>query len=209
MESALTDWATVIAFVGASAAVAIVPGPTVSLIVANSLRSGAGAGLANIAGTQVGLFTMIAVLALGLEAVVALMGEAFVVLKLIGAAYLVYLGIKLLRSDGALPQASSTARSLAGYGVQGFLVIWSNPKALLFFGAFIPQFVRPGADPLAQVVLYGVLFMAVTTVLDGAYALAAGRLGRLLTRARVKLVERVSGACLIVGGLWLASVRRG
>lgn len=198
----------ILTFVVASAAIVIVPGPTVSLIVANSLRRGPAAGLANVAGTQVGLATMIAVLIAGLDWVVAAMGEAFVVVKLMGAAYLIWLGIKLLRADGTVAEAKGQTRSLMGYAVQGFFVIWSNPKALLFFGAFIPQFVDR-AEPVAlQVAVFGGLFMAVATVLDGLYAILAGRAGSLLTRQRVRLVEKISGGFLVLGGTALALARR-
>lgn len=202
------DASVLIAFALASAAIVIVPGPTVSLIVANALRRGPAAGLANVAGTQVGLATMILVLVAGLDAVVALMGEAFVVVKLVGAAYLVWLGIKLLRSDGTVARAEGASRSLVGYAVQGFFVIWSNPKALLFFGAFIPQFVDRGEPIAVQVAVLGGIFMAVATVLDGAYAVLAGRAGRMLTRQRVRIAEKISGAVLVAGGAALAFARR-
>jgi len=202
------DLSVILTFTLASAALVIVPGPSVSLIIANSLRSGASAGLANVAGTQLGLLTMILVLALGLDAVVALMGEAFFYVKIAGALYLVYLGVKLLTSRGELPTRRGEKRSQLGFVLQGFLVIWSNPKALLFFGAFIPQFVDPAYDPAIQVVVYGAIFMAVATVLDSGYALAAGGAGGLLTRARVKLVERIGGSLLIAGALGLALTRR-
>ncbi|MEM6850037.1 MAG: LysE family translocator [Pseudomonadota bacterium] len=202
------DPAILVAFFLTSAAIVIVPGPTVSVIIANSLRRGAAAGLMNVAGTQAGLITMIAVLAVGLEAVVSMVGEAFVVIKLIGAAYLVYLGIKMLRSDGALARAEGDERSLWGYFAQGFFVIWSNPKALLFFGAFIPQFVSPAYNSAVQVVVYGLIFMLAATVFDSIYALLAGRAGRWLTSARVRIAERIGGCVLVAGGVALAFTRR-
>ncbi|MEM7695409.1 MAG: LysE family translocator [Pseudomonadota bacterium] len=202
------DPAVLITFTLACAAIVIVPGPTVSLIIANGLRAGAPAGLANVLGTQIGLASMIAVLALGLDAVVAFMGEAFFIIKILGAAYLIYLGVKMLRGTGELAKASASDRSLRGYVLQGFLVIGSNPKALLFFGAFIPQFVNPAYDPALQVAVYGAIFMVVATVIDGAYAVAAGRAGRLLTQARVRFAERVGGGVLVLGGIGLALTRR-
>ncbi|MEM8552600.1 MAG: LysE family translocator [Pseudomonadota bacterium] len=202
------DPTILIAFTLASAAIVIVPGPTVSLIVANSLRRGAPAGFANVIGTQIGLASMIFVLALGLEWVVRIVGEAFEILKLIGAAYLIYLGIRMWRAHGALARREGDSRTLRGYVVQGFIVIWSNPKALLFFGAFIPQFVNTGHSTAIQVAVYGAIFMAVATVLDGAYAMAAGRAGRLLTAARVRIAEKVGGAVLVLGGVALAFTRR-
>lgn len=202
------ELSVILTFVFASIAIVIVPGPTVSLIIANSLRSGTRAGLANVAGTQIGLMSMILVLALGLDAVVALMGEAFFYVKLAGVLYLAYLGIKLLRSGGELPARKGERRSLVGFVVQGFFVIWSNPKALLFFGAFIPQFVNPAFNPAIQVVVFGSIFMVVATVLDSAYAFAAGGAGGFLTKARVKTVERVGGTMLLAGALGLALTRR-
>ena len=201
------DLPTYLAFVAACIAIVIVPGPTVTVIVANALRHGTRAGLLNVAGTQAGVGMMIAILTLGLAAVVSMMAEVFDILRLLGAAYLVWLGIKLWRSDGDLGAAGARQRSSPfGFVAQGFVVIWSNPKALLLFGAFIPQFVDPEAgDAAARTALLGFTFMAVATVLDGTYAVLAGRAGRLLTRGRVRLVEKASGTLLVGGGAWLAS----
>ena len=136
-------------------------------------------------------------------------GVVFEVLRLVGAAYLVWLGFRMWRSDGRLTDATpAPRRSDRALFWQGALVIWSNPKALIFFGAFIPQFVYPTTNAAGQVVLLGATFMAVATLLDGAYALAAGRAGEILSRTRLRLIERVSGTFLIGGGLWLALSRR-
>lgn len=190
--------------------IVIVPGPTVTLIIANALRHGSRAGLMNVAGTQAGLFVMIVILAVGLETIVANLSQVFAVLKFAGAAYLIWLGVKLLRSDGRLaaPQSTLPLRSMTGYFWQGVLVIWSNPKVLLFFGAFIPQFVDPSGNTGFQIVVLGTIFMLTATVLDSFYALAAGRTGSLLVRRNVVIIERLSGAFLVAGGLWLAFTRR-
>ena len=87
-------------------------------------------------------------------------------------------------------------------------MIWSNPKALLLFGAFIPQFIDPAGSTFWQTVILGAVFMAVATVFDGVYALIAGKAGAALTRKRVRLVEKLSGIFLIGGGLWIATLRR-
>jgi threonine/homoserine/homoserine lactone efflux protein len=94
-----------------------------------------------------------------------------------------------------------------GFFLQGFLVMLSNPKVLLFFGAFIPQFVDPRADHVSQVALLGVTAMAVAMVSDGAYAVLTGRAGTLIARRHVRLLSKASGLCLIGGGLWLAFTR--
>ena len=207
----MIDITTYLLFVAASAAVVIVPGPTVTVIIANSLRAGVTAGLMNVAGTQVGLGLMLLVLAFGFASIVEQMASLFDVIRLIGAAYLVWLGIKLWRANGALADITMSPDSRKnhhGYFWQGFLVIWSNPKALFFFGAFIPQFVNPMIDPVPQTLILGATFMVVATLLDGAYAVAAGKAGRMLTRGNISVLEKISGTCLIGGGLWLALQRR-
>ncbi|MFZ2100437.1 MAG: LysE family translocator [Oricola sp.] len=199
-----------LAFAAASFLIVIVPGPTVTVIIANSLRAGSRAGLLNVAGTQVGILIMIAILAVGLKTVVAVIGEAFIVMKVLGALYLIWLGIKMWRSDGLLGSAGpeTRIRSASGYFWQGFLVIWSNPKALFLFGAFIPQFVSHAGNPAFQTVVLGMTFVVVATLCDSIYAFAAGRTGGWLNRHNIRLVERVSGTCLIGGGLWMLAARR-
>jgi threonine/homoserine/homoserine lactone efflux protein len=201
----LSTW---IAVALASVAIVIVPGPTVTVIIANSLRHGARAGLLNVAGTQLGIVLMVLVLAFGLSAVVAFLGSAFFWLKLAGAAYLIWLGIRLWRSDGTLGSTNGARPPGGSFFWQGFIVIWSNPKALFFFGAFLPQFIDPAGNAILQTVLLGGTFIAIATVLDGSYALLAGGTGALLSRRNVRLVEMFSGTCLIGGGLWLALTRR-
>lgn len=204
----MVDGSTYLAFILACVAVVIVPGPTVTLIIANALRHGAAAGLANVAGTQAGLALMALVLAGGLQVVIEVMGEVFVIVKLLGAAYLVYLGARMLLSRKTASVSPDAPPGRGTFFWQGLMVIWSNPKALLFFGAFIPQFIRPEGAVAGQALVLGATFMAVATVLDGAYAVLAGRAGRWLTGSRVRLLEIFSGCMLIGGGLWLALTRR-
>lgn len=203
------DFATLAAYFGACFALAIVPGPTVTVIIANALSRGTLAGLAIIAGTQLGLITMIFVVGLGLEALVGFMGWAFDWVKLFGAAYLVWLGFKMLRSSGELGTADAdSSRSYRDLILQGFLVIWSNPKALVFYGAFIPQFVTREHAAFPQIVVLGLLFMLIAGTTDSLYAIVAGRARGMLTAARVRLVNRVSGAILMGGAVWLALQKR-
>lgn len=196
-----------LAYIAASVLIVIVPGPTVTVIVANSLAHGARAGLLNVAGTQLGLALMIGVLLVGLTSIIETMGWWFDWLRLAGAAYLIWIGYKLIRSSGTIDAGDSAPTPRGGFFLQGFLVILSNPKALLFFGAFIPQFVDPSRDYVLQVILLGATFMAVATVLDATYAILSGGAGAFLTRQRVRLVSRISGAFLIGGGVWLALTR--
>ena len=198
-----------LAYVAACFAIVIVPGPTVTLIIANSLRHGARAGLLNVAGTQFGLAAMIAILCVGLASIIASIAVWFDWVRLAGAAYLVWLGFKLLRFPGALDEAGAAPvpPPRSGFFLQGFVVILSNPKALLFFGAFIPQFVDPNGAYVQQIMLLGLTFMAVATLCDGAYAVLVGRLGLALSGRRVRAVSRLSGGLLVGGGIWLALAR--
>lgn len=200
---------TLIPYLGACFLLAIVPGPTVTVILANSLKGGTLAGLAIIAGTQLGLVTMIAVVALGLEAVMGFMAFAFDWIKLAGAAYLVWLGFNMLRSSGQLDQTiAGPAKSYRRLIAEGFLVIWSNPKALIFLGAFLPQFVSDRSATFWQVMLLGLFFMLIAGATDAVYAVLGGRARSLLSAARIKLVSRVSGAILMAAGVWLALQKR-
>ena len=196
-------------YLGACFLLAIVPGPTVTVILANSLRGGTLAGLAIIAGTQLGLITMIAVVALGLQAVMGFMSFAFDWIKLAGAAYLVWLGFNMLRSKGELGTAAAgPQKSNLRLMIDGFIVIWSNPKALVFLGAFLPQFVTDEGATFTQVMLLGLFFMVIAGTTDSLYAVLGGRARGLLSATRVKLVSRVSGAILMAGGIWLALVKK-
>jgi homoserine/homoserine lactone efflux protein len=196
-----------LAYLIACVLVAIVPGPTVTLIVANSLTHGTRAGLLNVAGTQLALALMIGILVVGLASVIEMMGWWFDWARLAGAVYLVWLGCKLLRSSGALDRPGQVPAPRGGFFLQGFLVMLSNPKVLLFFGAFIPQFVDPRGDQVWQVALLGATAMAVAMISDGAYAVLTGRAGTLLARGHVQRVSRANGICLIGGGVWLALAR--
>jgi homoserine/homoserine lactone efflux protein len=196
-----------LAYLVACALIAVIPGPTVTLIVANSLTHGSRAGLLNVAGTQLGLGLMMGLLVIGLSTVIATMGWWFDWLRLLGAVYLVWIGLKLLRASGALDEARRAPRPRGGFLLQGMLVALSNPKMLLFFGAFIPQFVDPHGAYVGQVVLLSLTAMAVAALSDSAYALLTGRAGTLLSRRRIRMVSRASGLCLIGGGIWLAAAR--
>jgi homoserine/homoserine lactone efflux protein len=192
-----------LAYCLAAVAILVVPGPTVTMIIANSLRHGARAGMLNVAGTQAGLLIWLAVAVLGLAAAIKAMGVWFDVVRIAGAAYLVWLGIGLWRSRGEL-RIAERRRPHGSFFLQGLWVILSNPKMLLVFGALIPQFISPERDFMSQLIFLVVVFMILAAIFDGTYAMLAGSAGAWLSRARIKVVERLSGTCLIAGGLWLA-----
>jgi threonine/homoserine/homoserine lactone efflux protein len=208
-----------LAYVAACVILVIVPGPTVTLIIANSLRHGTRAGLLNIAGTQLGLALMIGVVLAGLSSLIDAMGWWFDWARLAGAAYLVWLGVRLLRSSGSLAvlaqaspanpdgTAAIAPKPRVGFFLQGFLVVMSNPKVLILFGALFPQFIDPRGDYGAQVVLLGITAMATALVFDSTYAILSGKAAAALSKRRVRLVSQASGLCLIGGGAWLALAR--
>jgi homoserine/homoserine lactone efflux protein len=181
-----------------------VPGPTVTVIIANSLRFGIRAGMMNVAGTQVGFLIWLAIAAVGLGAAIEVMGIWFDVLRYAGAAYLMWMAVKLFQSKGDLAVAVDRARPGGNFFLQGFIVIISNPKMLVLFGAMIPPFITPDSDSLNQILLLGVTFMVIAAVGDTLYALLAGKAGAWLSRKRIRALEIASGCFLLGGGLWMA-----
>jgi threonine/homoserine/homoserine lactone efflux protein len=195
-----------LAFVAACVALALLPGPIVTLLIANGLRHGTRAALINIAGVQLGLTIVIGIVAIGLTTLMATLGYWFDWVRFAGAAYLVWLGIKLSPVEGVESDAPPPPPR-GGFFLQGLVVSLSNPKLLLFFGAFIPQFMDMSRDRASQVTLLGVTFMVIAGLTDGLYALLAGRARTFFSARRTRLVSRVSGGFMIGGGIWLALTR--
>jgi threonine/homoserine/homoserine lactone efflux protein len=197
-----------LAYVAACIALALLPGPVVTLVIANGLRHGTRAALINIAGAQVGLAIVIAIVGVGLTSLMATMGYWFDWVRFAGAAYLVWLGIKLIRSPNLLEASDAPPPPpRGGFFLQGLLVLLSNPKVMVFFGALLPQFIDMDQARFPQIVLLGVTFMATVAVSDASYALLAGHARTLLSARRARLLSRASGGFMIGGGIWLALSR--
>ena len=197
-----------LAFVAACIALALLPGPVVTLIIANGLRHGTRAALINVAGAQTGLAIVIGIVAVGLTSLMATMGYWFDWVRFAGAAYLIWLGIKLIRAPVAGVKADAPPPPpRGGFFLQGFVVLLSNPKVLVFFGAFIPQFLDMSRDHVSQVALLGVTFMITGAITDSIYAVLAGRARAFFSERRTRLLSRVSGGFMIGGGVWLALTR--
>jgi threonine/homoserine/homoserine lactone efflux protein len=196
-----------LAYIAACVALALLPGPIVTLVIANGLRHGTRAALTNIAGVQAAMTIVIGIVAIGLTSLMATMGYWFDWVRFAGAAYLVWLGVKLIREPVEGVEAEAPPPPRGGFFLQGFLVALSNPKLLVFFGAFIPQFVDLSQDHLSQVALLGVTFMVVAGLTDATYALLAGRVRTFFSGRRTRLLSRVSGGAMIGGGIWLALTR--
>ena len=202
---------SLLAFVIAAVVLAITPGPGLAYVVARTVAGGRSEGLASCFGTGIGGMLHVLAAALGLSLIVAQSAIAFDVVKYLGAAYLVYLGIRLLlRKDHALTTEPVTSRGVRRALLEGIVVEALNVKTALFFLAFLPQFVLPGAPLLAQLVLLGSICVALNTLVDVIAVFAADRLlGSGVARvARARILTRVSGVTMIGLGAYLALARR-
>jgi threonine/homoserine/homoserine lactone efflux protein len=174
------------AFAVASLALLVVPGPSVLYIVTRSMDQGRAAGLVSVLGIHTGSIMHVAGAALGLSAILASSALTYGIVKYVGAAYLIWLGIRTLRGRGEeRPDVAGKEHSLGRVYAQGVVVNVLNPKTALFFLAFLPQFVdvSRGSVPL-QIVLLGVTFILLGFVSDGSYALVSARVSRRLAARR-------------------------
>ena len=168
-------------FIVASLILAVTPGPAVLYLLTRTLAHGRRAGLASMAGVAFGNFGNALGASLGLAALLAISSLAFTFVKLAGAGYLIYLGIRALR-PASVSDVPDLPRTPASWRVfrDGFLVALLNPKTALFFAAFLPQFIDPSASAITQSVLLGALFVLVAASTDTVYVLAAGRIAPAL-----------------------------
>jgi len=199
------------AFAGACLLLALTPGPMMSLITANVAAHGVHAGLWTVAGNLVSLSFMVAAAALGMTSLMVFMSNWFDVIRWIGALYLAWLGFERLKrawqgeSPTLVPARSPSSR---GWFLQAMAVGLSNPKVLLFLGAFLPQFVDTSGNIELQLSLLALTFVVVIGLSDVTYAVALGRLRDLFAGGRARLLDGVSGTLLLLGGLVLATARR-
>jgi threonine/homoserine/homoserine lactone efflux protein len=199
---------TLAVFALASFLLIVVPGPAVLYVVTRSIAQGRRAGLVSMLGIEAGGLVHVAAAAIGLSAVIASSAAAFTVVKLAGAAYLIYLGVRrLVARDDALPELAAGGRSGKRLFVQGIVVNVLNPKTAVFFLAFLPQFVDPVKGTVTlQFLVLGLTFVAVAMLSDGAYALVAGTAGDWLRGSeRVRRwLSRFSGAVFVGLGVTAA-----
>jgi homoserine/homoserine lactone efflux protein len=197
-----------LAFIAATVILMAIPGPNVALIVANSVAHGTRFGLLTVAATSAAVIVHLGLTVAGATAVLNFLAASFDWLRWAGVAYLVYLGITTWRAPVAdLAQTQPQARSAHVIFARGFLVGLTNPKTLLFYGAFFPQFITPGPDAGHQLLLLAVTFLMVAIVCDSLWAILAGRLRALLV-AHTRLLNRLTGALLVGAGVGLAMARR-
>lgn len=193
------SWA---AFTAASAVLLIIPGPTVLLVVSYALGQGWRTVLPMTVGVALGDFTAMTLSMLGLGALLAASATLFTVLKWVGAAYLVYLGIKLWRAGGTLDAAPRTdAVSAAKMLGHAWLVTALNPKSITFFVAFLPAFLDPQADFLTQMVVFETTFLVLAFANAFGYALVAARARGFVANPRaIGIVNKVGGGLLVGAG---------
>ncbi|MEQ1769505.1 MAG: LysE family translocator [Devosia sp.] len=184
------------------------PGITVSAVVSTALARGVKGGLLLELGATMARFTMVLVVAFALEAVTGLVGAMFDIVKYAGAAYLAWLGFGYLTSRHTITLATAeTAPTPFRQVLSGFLILWGNPKALLFFGAFLPLFVDRAHPVAPQVVLLGLIEMGAAIIVDCTYILIAATARGALSGAGAQWVNRAAGVILICAALWLALQR--
>jgi homoserine/homoserine lactone efflux protein len=197
-----------LAYILACIVLIVIPGPNVALIVANSVAHGARFGLLTVAGTSSAVVVQLSLTVLGATAVLDVLAASFDWLRWLGVIYLVWLGVAAWRAPAVdLARVGPQARSARLIFARGLLVGLTNPKTLLFYGAFLPQFITPGPTASDQLLLLAVTFLVVAVILDSAWALLAGRLRGLLL-AHVRLRNRLTGGLLVGAGLGLALARR-
>jgi threonine/homoserine/homoserine lactone efflux protein len=200
-----------IAFLIAATVLAITPGPGIAYVVARTVAGGRAEGLASCIGTGIGGMLHVLAAAVGLSILVAQSALAFTVVKVVGAAYLVYLGVRMLlrkKADVAdQPVAPQGARRAL---LEGVVVEALNVKTALFFLAFLPQFVAPAEPLVPQLVLLGSICVVLNTLVDVVAVLAAHRLlaSGVVRAARARLMTRVSGITMIGLGVFLATAKR-
>jgi len=200
----LINPSSLLLFVTGAIILLVIPGPAVLYVVSRSIGHGRPAGLVSAMGVTVGTLFHVAAATLGLSALLASSARAFQFVKYLGAAYLIYLGVCVLRSGADAQQAIADQRRLRSIFGQGVLVNLLNPKTALFFLAFLPQFIDPArGHATLQILQLGVLFALMGWLSDSAWALLAGVVaGRLRGSARLRRAQcNVSGGSLIVLGL--------
>ena len=204
-------WETWAAFTAASALLMIIPGPTILLVISYALGQGWRAAFPMAIGVALGDFTAMTLSMLGLGALLAASATVFTILKWVGAAYMVWLGIKLWRAGGALnakPRADGA--SMAKMLGHAWIVTALNPKSIIFFVAFLPQFLNPQADFLSQMLVFETTFLVLAFANAIGYALIASQARAVIRNERVVgAANKVGGSLLIGAGILTATARAG
>jgi homoserine/homoserine lactone efflux protein len=200
-----------LAFMAACVLLALTPGPNMALMIANTLRHGLRGGLVTLAGTTTGLALLVVAAVAGMTSIMVFMSTWFDAVRWAGALYLVYLGARQLwqlRGRSAQTGFDAPPVRRGNWYLQGLVVSLSNPKVILFLGAFLPQFVDIEGDRVAQLTVLAVLFVIVLAAVDVGTTFAVARARSTLEASRLRLLDGAAGVFLILGGLALAMMRR-
>jgi threonine/homoserine/homoserine lactone efflux protein len=195
-------------FLLVSLGIIIIPGPNVLVIVSTSITHGIERGLMTVAGTSLAMVIQLFVSAIITSSFIQLLSNGFIIIKWAGVAYLAYLGLYQIRrslNTSSLKVQISASSSF----LRGFIVSITNPKTILFFGAFLPQFASTEESYLQQITILSVTFLLLAVVLDSCYALFSSRLRPLLNSRKItRLQSGISGSILLCASAWLATIRR-
>lgn len=207
----MPEISTILLFVTASVVLLVIPGPTIALVIARSLSQGRGVAFPLVLGVGLGDLVAATAALAGAGALLAASATAFTVVKWIGALYLIWLGIKLFRAEPEVPtveQPTSTAGAYEAFR-DGFLVTVFNPKGILFFIAFVPQFIVPDKDYTTQAAFFVLAFTGLGIVNGAVYALGADALRRMIRQMSVlKAMNRAGGAVIAAAGVAALFTRR-
>ena len=200
-----------IAFVIAATIVLVIPGPTILLVISQAISHGRSAVIPLVSGVMLGDFTALTLSLLGLGVILAASAALFSVLKLIGAVYLIYLGIKLWRSSAEKREISfaATEASKSSLFKSTFVVTSLNPKSIAFFVVFLPQFIDQQSQTVPQLLILGATFLLLATINATLYAFFAGHLRDTMKSSRVRRwFNRCGGSVLIGAGVFTAAIQR-
>lgn len=202
---------TYLAFVLASLVFVLIPGPTVMLVVSQALSSGKRSVIPLVAGVGLGDLIAMTLSFVGLGAVLATSALLFTLMKWAGAIYLIYLGVKIFRAPIPSSDEGSQRKQSSGWSqfASAFATTALNPKSIIFFVAFVPQFISPQAALLPQFIILGATYLALGMLNAAAYAVFAGKLRSLLqTPKAMKRFNRLGGSVLVSAGILTASVKQ-
>ena len=196
-------------FLGLAVAVIVIPGPSILLIVSNSLKLGRISGLYTVAGTSTAMLLQLGVAVLVLTSLISFRAQDLNAIRWLGIAYLCYLGIKRWRSAavGDSPEKSGRRQYQSAFA-EGFFVSLINPTTMAFFVAFFPQFLNADDSLLEQLLLMSAVFWLLALPFDISYALLAGRMGKALqSPTGIIIRNRCSGAVILAAAVWMASTK--
>lgn len=196
-----------LAFVAATLALIAIPGPNVALIVANTLARGRRVGFATVMGTSAAMVLQLGLTVAGMAAAVTMFGHVFEAMRAAGIVYLLYLAWRAWTAPTPSGAASVDRRPLGRIIAGGFFVSLTNPKTLLFYGAFLPQFISADRPALPQLLTLSATFLVLAVIGDSLWVVAAARLGGAF-RSAGRLGNRIAAAVFALAGLGLALARR-